>query len=99
AAQTAVDEHPSGSDMLKNMGEQGALYGGSELGVGLLGRAFSFLRSLRSVKQAAGAAAAETAAAEAATPKPAAPTPATIASTKTGGGNLSEMAAPATIPT
>lgn len=88
AAQTAVDEHPSGSDMLKNMGEQGALYGGSELGVGLLGRAFNFLRSLRGVKQAAGAAAAETAAVDAAAPKPAVATPQAT-------GSLSEMASPA----
>lgn len=56
AAQTAAEPHPSGEDMLKNIVEQGALYGGSELGGGLLSRAFSFLKGLRGVKQAAAAA-------------------------------------------
>jgi hypothetical protein len=70
AAQTAASDHPSAPDILKNMAEQGALYGGSELGTGLLSRAFSFLRGLRGVKQAAGASATETAAQTAATSKP-----------------------------
>lgn len=88
AAQTATEDHPSGRDILRNMGEQGALYGGSELGGGLLQKAFGFLRSLRGVKQAANATAAETAAAETVPPKPT--TPET--------GTLKDMASPATVP-
>lgn len=93
AAQAAIDDHPSGSDIVKNMGEQGALYGGSELGLGLLSRAFGFLRGLRGAKQAAGATAAETAATESLPPKPAAPAPPETASVKTT-GKLKDMMSP-----
>jgi len=87
AAQGAVAEHPSGRDILKNMGEQGASYGGGELTGGLLQKAFGFLRSLRGVKQAAEASKAEEAATSAATS--AATPPKTTPETT---GTLAEMA-------
>jgi len=70
AAQSAVDEHPSGRDILKNMGTQAAAYGGAELAGGLLGKAFQFWRTLRGVSAAAKAAGEEAAATPAITPAP-----------------------------
>src|SRR5207245_9132630 len=90
AAQTAADEHPSGSDMLKNIGEQGALYGGAELRSSLLQRAFGFLRGIRGVKQAASASAAETAAKTAAASTPSTPPKIAAATEKPDGDLLAE---------
>jgi hypothetical protein len=99
AAETGVEEHPTGRDMLKNMAEQGALYGGGELAGGLLQKAFGFLRSLRGVSQAAKATEAEAAAAAAATPKSVTPQPEVAPTPKP---KLSDMSAgpkpPAPVP-
>jgi hypothetical protein len=59
AAEGATEEHPSAKDTLKQVAENGLLYGGGELTGGLLGKAFGFLRSLRGISQAAKATAEE----------------------------------------
>lgn len=100
AAQTAVDPHPSGRDLLTNMGKQGALYGGSELSGGLLSKAFTFLRSLRGVSQAANASEAEAAAAATQkAPVPEAPTKPPTLSDMRSKSAVTSATAPAPSPT